>query len=187
MNIRDAILTGLIVITGGQMVQAEPVVKCNGTEYKWCRSIGDTNVFLNDPNDLSTIKDGFIYIPGGCDSIAIPENERKCNDSDLDGQVDEVISKTAQEIADEQVAQASALALAEKAAAEAELEAGGSSARFNRSLLLSTNTRLNAFATAINDLRKAHGIAAEIPQITKQQAISAVKAKINSKDTDKVR
>ena len=55
MSLRDAIAAGLIVIAGGQLAQAEPVIQCDGTTYLGCSNIGDTNVFLDNPNDYGSI------------------------------------------------------------------------------------------------------------------------------------
>lgn len=52
-----------------QPLYAEDVAMYSGSTYLGCRSIGDTTIFLNDPNDYSTIKDGFIYLPNGCSSL----------------------------------------------------------------------------------------------------------------------
>lgn len=48
---------------------AEDVALHDGETYMGCRNIGDTNIFLNDPNDYETIKEGFIYLPNGCASL----------------------------------------------------------------------------------------------------------------------
>lgn len=51
------------------VLHAEDVAMYDGETYLGCRNIGNTNVFLDDPNDYGTVKDGFIYLPNGCASI----------------------------------------------------------------------------------------------------------------------
>lgn len=59
-------------------LHAEDVVKYNGTEYQGCQTIGDSRVWLNDPNDISTVKDGYLYLPNGCKSLpAIADKYKK--------------------------------------------------------------------------------------------------------------
>lgn len=48
---------------------AEDVVQYSGSTYLGCSSIGNTNVFLTNPNDYATIKEGYIYLPNGCSSL----------------------------------------------------------------------------------------------------------------------
>lgn len=57
---------------------AEDVATYSGTKYTGCQRIGDTRIFLNNPNDYGTIKDGFIYLPEGCRSLPnVPEKYLK--------------------------------------------------------------------------------------------------------------
>ena len=96
MNIRDAIFLGFI-LAGVPNVYAEPVVQCNGTTYQSCRPIGDTNVFLNVPNDYNTIKDGYFLVLEGCNTLlpGVPAKHRKCV---LDeGAVTDIVEMTAGE------------------------------------------------------------------------------------------
>ena len=73
-------------------VFAEEVTHCIGTTYDYCRSIGNTSIWLENPNDYSTTKDGFIYMASGCQSLsAIEEQYRKCADTDADTKVDAVV------------------------------------------------------------------------------------------------
>jgi len=56
-----------------QNAYAEEVVTHSGSTYHGCSSIGNTSVFLTNPNDYSTIKPGYIYLPNGCKSLpAVP-------------------------------------------------------------------------------------------------------------------
>lgn len=48
---------------------AEDVVIHSSSTFVACQSIGDTNVFLTDPNNLATLKPGYIYMPNGCGSL----------------------------------------------------------------------------------------------------------------------
>lgn len=48
---------------------AEDVATYFGATVTGCKNIGDTNVFLNNPNDYTTIKDGYVYLPSGCKSL----------------------------------------------------------------------------------------------------------------------
>ena len=59
----------IMMILGVSFTYAEDVVKYSGSEYQGCQSIGNTNVFLTNPNDYSTTKPGYIYLPGGCASL----------------------------------------------------------------------------------------------------------------------
>ena len=63
------LLIALVILLIPSIAHAEDVVLYNGSVYIGCRSIGDTNIFLYDPNDYSTIKPGFIYMPNGCGSL----------------------------------------------------------------------------------------------------------------------
>lgn len=65
----------LMMICFVSFAYAEDVVKYSGSEFQGCQNIGDTRVFLNDPNDYSTIKPGYIYLPNGCKSL--PEGRKK--------------------------------------------------------------------------------------------------------------
>lgn len=67
----------ILVMFISTSVFAEDVVKHSGSAYIDCRSIGNTNVFLNDPNDYMTIKPGFIYVPNGCRSLPSIPRYRK--------------------------------------------------------------------------------------------------------------
>ena len=49
--------------------RAEDVVLYSEAQVIGCRSIGNTNIFLNDPNDYSSIKNGFIHVANGCASL----------------------------------------------------------------------------------------------------------------------
>lgn len=59
----------LILLLISTSAFAEDVVSYSRTTYQGCRSIGDTNVFLTNPNDYATVKPGFIYLPNGCKSL----------------------------------------------------------------------------------------------------------------------
>ena len=97
----------LMMILGVSFTYAEDVVKYSGSEFQECQNIGNTKVFLNDPNDYSTIKPGFIYIPEGCKSL--PEGRKKV----VNGQVvlktqAEIDAEDAQALADARAALLSA-------------------------------------------------------------------------------
>jgi len=59
----------LFLLISSLTVYAEDVVKYSGEEYQGCQSIGDSRVWLNDPNDIKTPKVGYLYFPNGCKSI----------------------------------------------------------------------------------------------------------------------
>jgi len=65
----------IILILMSSNLYAEDVATYSGETYTGCRSIGDTNIFLNNPNDYDTVKDGYIYMPLGCKTI--PNVEHK--------------------------------------------------------------------------------------------------------------
>jgi hypothetical protein len=48
---------------------AEDVVTYSGTKYLNCQSFGDSNIWLTDPNDITTPKDGYLYAPNGCANL----------------------------------------------------------------------------------------------------------------------
>ena len=58
---------------------AEDVVTYTGTTYEGCVNLGDTTVWLTDPNDYATVKPGYLYVPTGCASVlpGVPERYRK--------------------------------------------------------------------------------------------------------------
>jgi len=56
-------------------VYAEDVGTYSGTVLTGCRSIGDTNVFLTNPDNYATIKPGFVYLPDGCKSLPAVEQK----------------------------------------------------------------------------------------------------------------
>lgn len=97
----------LMMILGVSFTYAEDVVKYSGSEFQGCQNIGDTKVFLNNPNDYSTIKPGYIYLPDGCKSL--PEGRKKV----VNGQVvlktqAEIDAEDAQALADARAALLSA-------------------------------------------------------------------------------
>lgn len=59
----------LMMISAVGLTYAEDVALHDGETYIGCKNIGNTNIFLNDPNDYGTIKEGFVYLPGGCSSL----------------------------------------------------------------------------------------------------------------------
>lgn len=65
---KKSILTILSVLLMSGVAYAEPVVTHSGETYLGCRVIGDPSVFLNDVNDLSSTKDGYIVV-SSCSSI----------------------------------------------------------------------------------------------------------------------
>ena len=48
---------------------AEDVATYSGSVYTGCQNIGNTSIFLNDPNDYATVKTGYIYLANGCKSL----------------------------------------------------------------------------------------------------------------------
>lgn len=54
------ILSAILLISGAAF--AEPVVTYSGSTFINCRNIGDTNIFLNDPNDITSVKDGYLVV-----------------------------------------------------------------------------------------------------------------------------
>ena len=58
-----------LVLFVPSICSAEDVATYTGATYTGCRSIGNTNVFLDNPNDYATIKSGFVYLPNGCGSL----------------------------------------------------------------------------------------------------------------------
>ena len=58
-------------------VFAEDAVKFSGSTYLGCRNYGNTNDFLTDPNDLTALKPGFIYVAAGCGSLPGSAKYRK--------------------------------------------------------------------------------------------------------------
>ena len=67
------------------VVWAEDVVHCTLTTYDFCRSIGDTTVFLNDPNNLTTTKPGYFYQSSGCGALLpnVSDRYRTCVDTSV--------------------------------------------------------------------------------------------------------
>lgn len=53
------LITALLISTSAF---AEPVVTHSGETFISCRNIGDSSVFLNDVNDITSVKDGFILV-----------------------------------------------------------------------------------------------------------------------------
>jgi hypothetical protein len=133
-------------------VFAEDVTHCNGTTFDYCRSIGDTNIWLNNPNDYSTTKDGYIYMTSGCQSLSsIEEKYRKCADSDADTKVDSVVEMSqaekdlidAPELAAEMERQAYATEVGNNSLCDATLEQIGSV----------IDARRDTFQTQINNAK----------------------------------
>ena len=56
---------------------AEDVVTYSGSTYTGCQNIGDTRIFLNNPNDYSTVKPGYIFLPNGCGSLPKVQDKYK--------------------------------------------------------------------------------------------------------------
>lgn len=52
----------LMVLSICSVAYAEPVVQHSGETFISCRNIGDSSVFLNDVNDITSVKDGFILV-----------------------------------------------------------------------------------------------------------------------------
>jgi len=61
----------LVIFISVSSCYGEPVAQYDPVtgEYRGCSEIGDSRVWLSDPNDMSTWKAGFIYVPDGCGSI----------------------------------------------------------------------------------------------------------------------
>lgn len=68
-RILKSILYVLVVQFIAFSAYAEDVALHDGETYLGCKNIGNTNIFLNDPNDYESIKAGFIYLPNGCSSL----------------------------------------------------------------------------------------------------------------------
>lgn len=163
------LLLGYIImasLTLQDICYAESVAKCSGTTYESCRSYGDTTVWLIDQNDVTTPKPGYIYMPDGCGAITIPNGERKCNDSDSDGQVDEVVSKTPTEIADELAARLVAQEANIKAGAVAQADTD----RIIRAVAVCMGQFMNETRSDPNTIK---------PNLTKAQGIQCIKDRIN--------
>src|SRR3990167_6186819 len=77
------------------IVYAEDVVQFDPTTgaYQGCRSVGDTNLFLTNPNDLTTTKSGFLVPLQGCASVlpGVPDRYRKVVDTDANLARDTVV------------------------------------------------------------------------------------------------
>jgi|SRR3990167_2996005 len=77
------------------IVYAEDVVQFDPTTgaYQGCRSVGDTNLFLTNPNDLTTTKSGFLVPLQGCASVlpGVPDRYRKVVDTDANLTRDTVV------------------------------------------------------------------------------------------------
>ena len=122
---------------------AEDVVTYSGSTYTGCQTIGNTNIFLNDPNDYQTVKDGFLYIESGCQSL--PQGPKKV----VGGQV---VSKTAQEIADDEAAELAAQTLAVRTGAKANLDGFSENPLLLRAIADTINDRENNIAGRVNDI-----------------------------------
>jgi hypothetical protein len=59
----------LMMIFGSSFTFAEDVVRHTGQLYEGCGAISDSRIWLNDTSDYASVKDGFIYVPGGCGSL----------------------------------------------------------------------------------------------------------------------
>lgn len=141
----------LFVISISRLAHAEDVALYDGETYLGCKSgVGDTNIFLNDPNDHKTTKQGFIYLPNGCNSI--PKVAAKYL-KQVDGQILEMntVEKAAIDILEGQTAQA------RKDEADTKLEVG-------------QNELFTAFIQVLNERLPAG------QKITKQELIDRIKA-----------
>lgn len=69
----------LILMFWSGTAVAEDVARFSGTTYQGCSSLGDTTVWLTDPNDYATNKPGFLYAPEGCAALlpSVPDRHRK--------------------------------------------------------------------------------------------------------------
>lgn len=71
------IVLALLVLLA-PVASAEDVVRYSGSTYLGCQSLGDTTVWLTNPNDYSTVKPGYLYVPTGCASVlpGVPDRYR---------------------------------------------------------------------------------------------------------------
>src|SRR3989338_9768858 len=87
--------TLLIFLLLTSIAFAEDVVQFdpNTGAYHGCRSIGNTTIFLTDPNDLTTAKPGFLVPLQGCASVlpGVPDRYRKVVDTDANLTRDTVV------------------------------------------------------------------------------------------------
>mgnify|MGYP001563991036 CR=1 FL=1 len=73
------LLIALLLLLYPLKVSAEDVVRYSGTTYQGCSSIGDTTIWLTNPNDYATVKVGFLHAAQGCAAIlpSVPDKYRK--------------------------------------------------------------------------------------------------------------
>ena len=72
--IRMMRLSAMLVLLTSSFVQAETLIKfdTDSGEYLGCYNIGESDLFLTDPNDPNTLKPGWKILPDGvtCDDYA---------------------------------------------------------------------------------------------------------------------
>jgi hypothetical protein len=82
---RTLLLVGCFCLLA-RPVFAEDVAQCQGTAYLGCRPIGDSRVWLINPNDITTPKPGYFYQPNGCAALlpGVSDMHRICRDTNAD-------------------------------------------------------------------------------------------------------
>ena len=175
-----------VLLSGAACASAEPVVKCDGETYEYCRSIGNPSVWLNDVNDITTEKDGYMYVDDGCDSIlpGVPNQHRKCVLSGAE--VTGVIEMSQAEKDALVAAQVVANTLAIRTQAETTVDAFNDQGVVFRSSLLAILDQINALRADIQAMSEA---SSEIPDVTRNaftplQMKTAIKNKIQAGDAD---
>lgn len=92
---------------------AEDVATYSGATVTGCQNIGNTNIFLTNPNDYSTVRAGYIYMASGCRSLTVPFKYLKQSNGEIVEMTalekSAVDSAEAQEVIDAETARLSAL------------------------------------------------------------------------------
>lgn len=170
---------------------AEDVATYSGSVYTGCRNIGNTSIWLSDPNDYGTVKSGYIYLPNGCQSL--PQVDAK-----FLKQVGGAIVEMSQAEKDAIIlAEAQALEASLRSIAKSQDDGLSSEALYRRAIAQTLLDEINslrqwitdfkaqvALASSLNDLKTRVAALPNVPSRTLAQAKNAIESKIDDKSLD---
>jgi len=170
----------LMLILGSNFTYAEDFAVISGANVVGCVNSGNGSL-LNDPNDLNSVKAGYVYLPGGCRNLPAPLKYLKI----LNGEIVEM--SAGEKSAVDSVELAQAIATLKQGAKDhitaetPESKAMRNAFRVVMASLIETRLKVNELVTAHNS---AHGTnITPLPNRTWAQVLSATRNQIDS-ETD---
>ena len=159
---------------------AEDFAVISGANVTGCVNSGNGSL-LNDPNDLNTVKAGYMYLPSGCRNLPAPLKYLKVSNGEI------VEMSAGEKLAVDNAELAQAVAALRQGAKDhivadtPEAKAMRNAFRVVMQSLIETRTKVNQLVNAQNS---AHGTSiAQLPNRTWAQVLAATKTEIDN-ETD---